>query len=1004
MDNRTEPTPQTPTVLFTPDVGATLLAPPTAEPASDELPSVPGFELLGVLGRGGMGVVYRARELALGRVVALKMILSGAHASDEERRRFRVEAEAIAAFAHAGIIKVHAVGEHEGKPYLSLEFCPGGNLCGRLKGPMPPVEAARLVEQLARAVDVAHKAGIIHRDLKPANVLFAEDGSPRITDFGLARRSDDVGKTRTGALLGTPAYMAPEQARGERHQVGPASDIWALGVILYECLTGRPPFNSVDAVDTIMQVLAEEPVPPSRLQARLPIDLETIVLKCLDKAPEKRYASAGALADDLAAFIDGKPIMARPVGPIERLWKWALRRPAIAALSAACVVLFVVGFALVTWGYLEASAARDWAREEEARAKEALEQAKQSLYVNRIVLAEREWAGHNPERAREVLEQCPPERRRWEWGYLRWLCQGGLYTLHGHTDRVIALAVSGKSLASAGFDGTIRLWSAHERSAGYVRAAGLPKVHALAFSPDGKRLAAACQDGRVRIYEVNNARRPLVIQAHKGAAGDVAFHPDGKMLTTAGDDGVVRLWDELGGPAGELKGHGGAVSRLAFHPTQPRLASAGFDGLVIVWGLLKKEQLYRCEGHAGPVLGLDYSPDGKELASSGEDNTVRIWSGDGKLDMTVRGHRNYVNTVRYSPDGKRLVTASHDRTVRVWERRTGRELLALSGHEVAVHSAIFNGDGRRIFSAGADKLVKGWDALREPTAVAITDGVGPVTSVAIASDARTCASLAADGKVRVRDLKSGKYLGTLAAPGPAMVRLAGAPDGTLVLASLSRSVCLWRKGWERPREMGTHGGVVVAVAVSADGKFAASLSADEECAIWDARDGVKVKRWRAHEDIPTAAAFNPATGNLLTAGKDGKLKLWAADTWELLAEKQLPDCEALGFAFSPDGKRLAVCRSDGMIWLGGAALEGEFEAVRGHQGAALAAAFSADGKRLLTAGDDGAIKLWLPSGQEVLPLRGHEGPVRCVAFSPDGTLVVSGGDDETLRVWPTEAR
>jgi hypothetical protein len=304
---------------------------------------VPGYEIVRELGRGGMGVVYQARQTKLSRPVALKMILAGSHAGADDLARFQTEAEAIARLRQPNIVQVYEVGEHEGKPYFSLEFCGGGSLENKLGGtPLPPKEAASLVETLARAMQAAHEQHVIHRDLKPANVLLAEDGTPKITDFGLAKKLDEAGQTASGAVMGTPSYMAPEQAGGKA--VGPLADVYALGAVLYECLTGRPPFKGPTAMDTILQVAAEEPVPPTQLQPGTPRDLETVCLKCLQKEPSRRYASACALADDLRRFQDGEPIVARPVGRLERAWKWARRRPAAAALLAVSVL---AGLALV---------------------------------------------------------------------------------------------------------------------------------------------------------------------------------------------------------------------------------------------------------------------------------------------------------------------------------------------------------------------------------------------------------------------------------------------------------------------------------------------------------------------------------------------------------------------------------------------------------------------------------------------------------------------------------
>jgi tRNA A-37 threonylcarbamoyl transferase component Bud32 len=310
---------------------------------------VPGYEILGELGRGAMGVVYQARQAKPNRLVALKMILAGGHASEADLARFATEAEAIARLQHPNIVQVYEVGTHEGQSFFSLEFCAGGSLDRKLGGtPLPPVEAARLVETLARAMHAAHRSNVIHRDLKPANVLLLEDGTPKITDFGLAKKLDEVGQTQSGVIMGTPSYMAPEQAGGKSKQIGPAADVYALGAILYECLTGRPPFKAATPLDTILQVLSDEPVPPSQLQSKTPKDLETICLKCLHKEAGKRYVTAKALAEDLGRFLRGEPIAARPVGRLERGWRWCRRNPALAGALAAVLLVFATGATVST--------------------------------------------------------------------------------------------------------------------------------------------------------------------------------------------------------------------------------------------------------------------------------------------------------------------------------------------------------------------------------------------------------------------------------------------------------------------------------------------------------------------------------------------------------------------------------------------------------------------------------------------------------------------------------
>ncbi|MBX9626366.1 MAG: protein kinase, partial [Gemmataceae bacterium] len=575
---------------FVPESGGSSLVqftdnpdPPSGEPPG----SVPGYELLHEVGRGGMGVVYKARQTALGRVVALKMILAGAHAGPADRERFRREAQAVAALQHPHIVQVFEVGEAGGHPYLALEYVAGGSLAQYRPGqPWPAREAAALVELLARAVHYAHGQGVVHRDLKPANILLAgvvksssrqvvtsgdQSGSrlddmrrddlmtPKITDFGLAKRLDsapgDDGPTRTGAVMGTPSYIAPEQAAGKAREVGPAADVYSLGAVLYELLTGRPPFRGETPLDTVLQVLKDDPLPPRRVQPGVPKDLDTVVLKCLNKEPERRYASAFALAEDLRRYLAGEPIVARPLGPWGRGLKWARRHPAAAAFAGMTVAATVAVVAVLGVAYaqvreavvqkekeaevarratdreaaerrraedltFEAQAAWAEAAMQSAELERAAERNRRAAYALQLAqvaaLAERD-----PDRAAKLLDdpgRCPPDLRDFTWGHLRRLCrrEDRVYVGHppGEALNAVAVAPGGAFVATAGEHGPVHVWDPRTGRLMALLTGGWGAVRGLAFSPDGGALAAAGENGTVRVWEfpaavLDTARRTM---------------------------------------------------------------------------------------------------------------------------------------------------------------------------------------------------------------------------------------------------------------------------------------------------------------------------------------------------------------------------------------------------------------------------------------------------------------------------------------------------------------
>jgi hypothetical protein len=681
-------------------------------PAAPEFPDVPGYQILGRLGEGGTGVVYRARHLRLNRLVALKMLRTG-HGSATEEQRFRAEAEALARLQHPNIVQIFDVGDFQGRPYCALEFVGGGSLDLRLRdAALAPAAAARLVADLARVVQAVHGLGLIHRDLKPANILLTANGVPKIADFGLAKFLDDPSRAAThlGNVLGTPNYMAPEQAAGLGVRATTAMDIYGLGAILYECLTGRPPFQAATLAETLGQVRTQEPEPIRHVQPGVPRDLEAICLKCMRKEPRHRYSSAQALADDLQHFLDGKPTHARPATTTIQAWRWARRHLVLAGLGALLIAT-VLALAHVF-------AERDDLRVQLEVEREQHEQAEMMAYPYRIAAACRAMEAKDFVLAAEWLKGCPPDSRLWEHRYLSrqvgadW--PSGDRTLKGHQGQ----------------------------------------VDAVAFSPNGLRLASAGTDSSLLIWDLATGRELRKLNRHEAGVHDVCFSPDGRRLASASYDRTVRIWDiETGEERAVFRGHTAEVYRACFSPDGRRLVSTSEDGTARIWDpenvtgecvTIRQDKKW--------FVGVNFSPDGRLIATNGPGDSVCLWdSTSGALVRTIPGAGTAVNHLRFSPDGAQLVAAAGEPDIQVFDVANGRRLLSLEGHASEVYAIRFTSDGRRLVSASEDGTMRLWDARTGVALVKFRAHGRRVHGVAVSPDGHWLATCGEDGVVRLWD-------------------------------------------------------------------------------------------------------------------------------------------------------------------------------------------------------------------------------------------------------------
>jgi WD40 repeat protein/tRNA A-37 threonylcarbamoyl transferase component Bud32 len=1010
------------------------------------------YLLLREVGRGGMGIVYEAEQVSLGRRVAVK-VLSFASALDPRLlQRFHNEARAAAGLRHAHIVPVYAVGCEDGVHFYVMQYVEGRTLAaltqpdlaeaptavGGAPSPAPPpaprsgrpVEV-RLGVQAALALEHAHQLGVIHRDVKPANLLLDGAGHLWVTDFGLALLRQGDRLTRTGDVIGTLHYMAPEQTSAQRGLADHRVDAYGLGATLYELLTGQPVFDAPSRAELLRRILEDEPRPPRRLNRAVPADLETVVLKCLAKRPEERYASAQALADDLGRFLDDRPIQARRPGLAQRLGRWSGRNrwPLIGvATFLALTVAAGAASAPFLWrakrdaetALAERTAALE--REQDARRRE-----RSAATRDRLSLAQREWEAKHLPQALRLLDACPTESRAWEWHYLNRLCRGNLRSWPGGPDGAISMAVSpdGRQVVLGTTHGSARILDPVTGAEFHVRLgpdrADLrsppPHVGPAAFSPDGAWLALADSLGRAAVYRKDG--RPLrTLSVPPAAPYALAADRDGRLLATAGEHNTVVLRDvATGGAVRTLAGHSSAVGLLAFNRQGLRslLASGGYDGRILVWDAATGERVLTLDGGPGGITTLAFSPDGRALwHASGTRRAVVVDLATGKDRFALEDRPAGQRWLAISPDNRHVVTGGVMQPLHLWDLTTGKRLRTLPSLAADLVGLAYTPDGR-LLAAGADGQLHRIDLAVLPGPRSLTAHTQAVTAVAFAPSGGRLASVSKDGTVKTWDVATGEVTGTLPIPS---ARVAFSPDGRLLaLAGADQTVTIRDVADLAVARSLRAAGLATDVTFSPDGQLiAAGIRATDHggfppagLQIWDAATGQEVhkvwgERWGERWG-EAAVRFSP----------DGRLLAWdpggeRVQVLDAMTRQVLFTCvganNSTNLRFSPDSRQLAGASDDDDVALWDAVPDSArperqpILRLKGHTRYVCRVAFSPDGRRLASTEYDGTVKVWDPAAEaEVLTLKGASGSLEAIEFSPDGRLLAAACGNGAVLLW-----
>jgi WD40 repeat protein/serine/threonine protein kinase len=1027
------------------------------------------YELLELIGEGGMGLVYLAEQKEpIHRKVALKIVKLGMDTM-QVVARFRAEQQTLAMLDHPNIAQVFDAGTTDsGRPYFVMEYVEGipiTKYCDRQK--LSIDERLRLFLEVCAAIQHAHQKGVLHRDIKPSNILVSANDHaplPKIIDFGIAKAvhqplTDQTSITEQGQLLGTPEYMSPEQADMAYSEVDTRSDVYSLGVVLYELLAGAPPFEGETlregGLEHIREIIRdEEPQTPSaRLTAlgeqakevalmrrtqlltlarRLKKELEWIPLKAMRKEPAERYQSVSELAQDVSNYLTGAALLAGPQSRIYRTRKFVRRHAGSVATITLVTFSLIVGLISTMMMYVKADTMRAnavEAREKETTARVEAEQAERSAvdlrqlaeeqadkyrylsYIYAVALADVKYREQNPRSALKLLEACPENLRNWEWHRLYRALHREILTFNWPPYMLsIALSPDGKRIASTGVDRSqnewqhrIMVWDANSG----IRIATLDGYQEklflhVAFSPDGNRIVAGGIDKTIKIWNAGTGKEVMRLLGHEARIGSVLFSPDGRRLVSGGHDGKIKIWNADSGEALTTIQVGGTVCSLAVSPDSKRVLCANFTSSITEFAAATGEKVRTFPISDGQVVVVDYSPDGKRIALGGDGGMIKIIDGaTGEETIIAAGGGRLVGSMitslAFSPDGRRVVSGSVDQTVRIWDAATGEQLATLIGHKWKISTVAFTPDGKHVISAGYNGEIKKWDAgTTEPV---LKGHLAAVRDIAFTPDGTKLISGGEDNTIKVWDVIEAKEVRTLRGhAGPTVWAVAISPNGERIASGNSdKTVKLWEAA--TGKELMTlrgHTGPVVDVSFDPDGKRIASVGSNVR--VWDAETGAELMTLPV--TYGRAVAFSP-NGERIVSGDEQGIKIWDAATGEEL--KSLSNVkEVSSVLFTPDGKRVVSAGYGGhMIRVWDAKTGEEMMMLHGHKNNVQSLAISPDGTRIVS-GSFTVAKVWdAATGAELMTLSA-EGAY-AVAFSPDGKTV-AGASGKEILLWQAGPR